>query len=198
MSAVYITFHRYDADPKSYVVVEDGKTAPATDILAPLSVIIESPIVVADVNLTIVSSVPDTATDVPDVPEEPDVPEDPLVPAAPDVPEDPLVPAAPDVPEDPLVPAAPDVPEDPLVPAAPDVPEEPDVPEAPAAPDVPEDPDVPDDPEVPDVMSVTLQMVLALSINFVLLSVTTGTFVATIVEPVRCILGTCNVLVISS
>ena len=174
MSAVYITFHRYDADPKSYVVVEDGKTAPATDILAPLSVIIESPIVVADVNLTIVSSVPDTATDVPDVPEEPDVPKDPLVPAAPDVPEDPLVPAAPDVPE------------------------EPDVPEAPAAPDVPEDPDVPDDPEVPDVMSVTLQMVLALSINFVLLSVTTGTFVATIVEPVRCILGTCNVLVISS
>ena len=183
MSAVYITFHRYDGDPKSNVVFVFGRKSPLTEAKVLPSYIIESPIVEAEVNLTILLFVPDTVTDVPDVPEEPDVPE---APAAPDVPEEPDVPeapAAPDVPEEPDVPEAP---------AAPDVPEEPDVPEAPAAPDVPEEPDV------PVVISVTLQMVLALSINFVLLSATTGTFVATMVEPVRCILGTCNVVVLSS
>ena len=89
----------------------------------------------------------------------------------------------PDVPEDPDVPDAP---------AAPDVPEDPDVP---AAPDVPEDPDVPDDPAV---IPVTLEIILLSNTNLVLLSATTGMFVAVIVDPVRCILGTYNVLVDSS
>jgi len=92
----------------------------------------------------------------------------------------------PDVPEDP------DVPEPPV---APDVPDEPDVPDDP---DVPVPPDVPEEPDVPAVIPVTLQIVLPLNTNLVLLSSTTGTFVAIIVDPVRVIFGTCNVLVFSS
>jgi hypothetical protein len=70
-------------------------------ISTPLSVILESPIVVELVNLVTLSVVPPTATELPDVPLEPDVPELPA-PLEPEVPELPLAPEAPLVPEVPL------------------------------------------------------------------------------------------------
>jgi hypothetical protein len=68
------------------------------------------PIVVELVNLGNVFVVPETATDVPLVPDVPVVPDEPLFP---EVPEVPLVPVVPDVPDEPLVPEVPDVPEAP-------------------------------------------------------------------------------------
>ena len=84
-----------------------------------------SPMVVEEVNLTIVLVVPPTATDVPLVP---DVPVEPDVPLVPDVPDEPSVP------EVPLVPVEPDVPLVPVEPVPPDVPDEPSVPEVPLVP----------------------------------------------------------------
>jgi hypothetical protein len=94
------------------------------------------------------------------VPEEPEVPDDPLDPELPDepldplVPEEPLDPEVPDEPEDPLVPEVPlepDVPDEPLEPDVPDEPLVPDEPEDPLVPEVPLEPDVPDEPLEPDV-----------------------------------------------
>ena len=90
--------------------------------VVPSSVIFELPTVEPPVNLTTVLFVPDTDTEVPDVPLEPEEPDVPLEP------------------EEPLVP---------LDPELPDVPEEPDVPDEPLVPDVPDEPLVPDEPEEP-------------------------------------------------
>jgi hypothetical protein len=82
--------------------------------------------------------------DDPEVPEEPLVPEDPSDPEVPEVPDEPLVPAIPEVPlvpEDPDVPLVPDEPEVPLIPEVPLVPEIPEVPLVPLSPDVPEVPE---------------------------------------------------------
>jgi hypothetical protein len=135
---------------KSSLVTEPVKLAlvplsalPTNVTVVPSSVTALLPIVVELVNLGSVFVVPDTATEVPLVPELPllpEVPDVPLVPSVPDVPLDP------DVPLVPLVPSVPDVPLLPEVPDVPLLPEVPDVPLVPLVPDVPEEPDVPELP----------------------------------------------------
>ena len=128
-------------------------TAFPTLIVVPSSVIVELPIVVALVNLATVLFVPETATDVPEEPLEPDVPELPLVPEEPlepDVPELPLVPLEPDVPDEP------EVPDEPLVPLEPEVPEEPDEPLEPDVPELPDVPLLPEEPEEPSVPAIAI------------------------------------------
>jgi len=91
----------------------------------------------------------------PDVPDEPLLPDVPLDPEVPELPDVPSVPLDPDVPELPLVPLDPLVPLEPLdpdEPELPDVPEDPLDPDVPLEPDVPELPDVPLEPDAPDVV----------------------------------------------
>jgi hypothetical protein len=92
------------------VAVEPLKSLLTKVTVVPSSVIALLPIVVELVNLGNVFVVPETATDVPLVPDVPVVPDEPLFP---EVPEVPLVPVVPDVPDEPLVPEVPDVPEAP-------------------------------------------------------------------------------------
>ena len=83
------------------VCVPDTTKLPPIVTVVPSSVIVELPTVDAEVNLTKVLFVPDTDTDVPEVPlvpEDPDVPELPLEPLEPEVPEVPEVAAVYDVP----------------------------------------------------------------------------------------------------
>ena len=89
--------------------------------VVPSSVIFELPMVDDDANLTIVFCVPETDTEVPDVPPEPAVPIVPELPLEPEEPLEPAVPFVPEVPPLPAVPLVPDVPPEPAVPLVPDV-----------------------------------------------------------------------------
>ena len=53
------------------------------------------------------------------MPDEPEVPDEPLIPLLPEVPDEPLTPLLPEVPDDPDVPLLPEVPDEPLLPAGP-------------------------------------------------------------------------------
>ena len=107
------------------------------------------PTAVVDVNFVKLLVVPDVVIDVPD---EPEVPLDPLEPEVPLVPADPLEPEEPlepEVPEEPLVPLEPDEPDEPDEPLEPEVPEEPDEPLEPEVPEEPLEPEVPEEPDEP-------------------------------------------------
>jgi hypothetical protein len=93
---------------------------------------------VPELNLPITSLVPETVTEVPLVPDDPELPDVPLLP------------------EVPLVPDEPDVPLDPLEPDVPEVPPEPDEPEPPLEPEVP---DVMAENETPFTINVPLVLI---------------------------------------
>jgi hypothetical protein len=100
---------------------------------------------------TVLNPVPEVP-DEPVEPEDPVLPEEPLEPVEPDEPEvpveplDPVDPLLPDVPLDPLVPVLPDEPDEPVLPDEPDDPELPVVPLVPDVPVLPEDPELPEEP----------------------------------------------------
>ena len=89
----------------------------------------------------------------PNTPELPDAPEPPNTPELPDAPELPNTPELPDLPNSPELPELPDfpdVPNSPELPELPNTPELPNVPELPNTPELPDFPDVPNAPELPD------------------------------------------------
>ena len=88
------------------------------------------------------------------VSELPDAPELPNNPELPDAPELPNTPELPDVPDVPNTPELPDFPDVPSAPELPDFPDAPNSPELPYAPELPDFPDVPNSPELPDVPDV--------------------------------------------
>ena len=96
-----------------------------------------------------VSELPD-APELPNNPELPDAPELPNNPELPDAPELPNNPELPDVPDVPNTPELPDVPDVPNTPELPDVPDVPNTPELPDFPDVPSAPELPDFPDAPN------------------------------------------------
>ena len=93
----------------------------------------------------------------PEVPEEPNTPEQPEKPEVPEEPNTPEQPEKPEVPEEPNTPEQPEKPEVPEEPNTPEQPEKPEVPEEPNTPEqpekleVPEEPNTPEQPEQPEV-----------------------------------------------
>ena len=90
------------------------------------------------------------APELPNNPELPDAPELPNTPELPDVPDVPNTPELPDFPDVPSAPELPDFPDVPSAPELPDFPDAPNSPELPYAPELPDFPDVPNSPELPD------------------------------------------------